>query len=388
MSGISDYANLRLDCACGRKHIVPIRHLVSGKGCIAELKGIIQPFSGKRVLVLGDCHTLPLAGEKVRDLLRQVGTLSSEYCFNRRKHYLTDETAIGELLVALNEKPDLIITVGSGTMNDITRVVSCRCGIPYIIVGTAPSMDGYASSTSAVIVGKEKISVPLVSPYAVIADTDLLVTAPDVMISAGIGDVLGKYTTLMDWELAVHMGKEHRCSYIAGMIRDACSACRKNYREILKRDPAAVGRMADALIMAGVAISMFGTSRPASGSEHQLAHVWEVEAILKKKESALHGNYVGLGTIASAYLYSLAVQDFDLSFLQEALPPVSEISAILEEAGGYALKEKLGIDRDSFRNAFVHAARVNPRYTILTYLHEKSALEKYAETVANMVYSG
>ncbi len=387
MAGISDYANLQMDCSCGRKHRVPIRHLVSGKGCIEELPGVVQEFSGKKALVLGDNHTLPLAEEKVCDLLAGAGLSVTKYCFKRREHYLTDEEAVGELLVALREKPDLIAAIGSGTMNDITRVISCRCGIPYMIIGTAPSMDGYASSTSAVIVGKEKVSVPLVSPYAVIADTDLMITAPDVMLSAGIGDVLGKHTTLMDWELAARMGREHRCTYISGIIREACSACQKNYKEILKRDPSAVKNMADALIMAGVAISMFGTSRPASGSEHQLAHVWEVEAIQRKKQSALHGNYVGLGTVASIHLYSLAMQDFDLSFLEGFLPSASEITSILEEAGGYALKEKLCVDKDAFYNAFAHAARSNPRYTILTFLNEKSVLDKYARIVTDRMFS-
>ena len=141
----------------------------------------------------------------------------------------------------------------------------------------------------------------------------------------------------------------------------ACRRCQENYRGVLARDPAAVGDMAATLVMAGAAISMFGTSRPCAGSEHQLAHVWEVADIRRQRgDSGLHGNFVGLGTIASILLY--------------------------REAGGWALREKLGVDRDGFYAAFSRAAQQNPRYTILTFLQEKGCLDRLAERVTARIY--
>ncbi|MBR2263208.1 MAG: sn-glycerol-1-phosphate dehydrogenase [Firmicutes bacterium] len=383
---LSDLAGLDLQCCCGRRHQVPIRHIVTGKRALDRLPEVVASFSGKHALLVGDSHTWPLAGEKAQALLTSAGIQVTPYIFSRRDHYLTDEYAIGELLVALPQQTDLIVTVGSGTMNDVTRAVAVRCGLPWIIIGTAPSMDGYASSTSAIIINDEKRSVPLGPPYGIVMDTDLLVTAPDEMLSAGIGDVLGKYVTLADWRLAAQEGKEHYCETIAGLIEAACGRCLAGYENVLARVPAAIEDMAGTLVMAGVAISMFGTSRPCAGSEHQLAHVWEVAAIQRGGQSPLHGNFVGLGTVASILLYQAAAENFGFADLLEALPEAEMISDILSKAGGWASKERLGIDRALFESSFTHAARTNPRYTILTYLEERGCLETYAKQVTALLY--
>lgn len=385
---VGELAKLDLQCACGRRHTVPISHIVTGDGALARLPEAVGAFSGKNALLVGDSHTWPLAGERVRALLEGAGLAVRTYVFSRRAHYTTDEAAIGELLVHMPQDTDLIVAVGSGTMNDISRAVSVRCGRPYVIVGTAPSMDGYASSTSAVVCGEEKVSVPLGSPYGIVIDTQLLVTAPDEMLSAGIGDVLGKHVTLADWRLAAREGREHYCPEISDLIEAACRRCQAGYRGVLGRDPAALGDMADTLVMAGAAISMFGTSRPCAGSEHQLAHVWEVEALRGGARSPLHGNFVGLGTVAAILLYREAADELDFSSLGYALPAPEEIEAILAEAGGWALKERLGVGRASFLDAFGHAARVNPRYTVLTWLHERGRLDHYARIVTDRMYGG
>ena len=383
---ISDLAGLDLRCGCGRRHQVPIRHIITGEGALDRLPEAACAFAGKTALLIGDTHTWPLAGDRAKALLESAGLTVNTYVFSRRDHYLTDESAIGELLVALPQQTDLIVTVGSGTMNDVSRAVAVRCRLPWIIIGTAPSMDGYASSTSAIIMGDEKRSVPLGSPYGIVMDTRLLVTAPDEMLSAGIGDVLGKYVTLADWRLAAREGREHYCETIAEMIETACRRCQEGCDDVLRRDPAAIGDMTDTLVMAGVAISMFGTSRPCAGSEHQLAHVWEVDAVRRGGPSPLHGNFVGLGTIASILLYQAAAEACGLQDLQSTLPEAETISDILHRAGSWASKESLGIDCSSFEQAFTHAARTNPRYTILTYLDERGCLEAYAKQVTKKIY--
>ena len=383
---VSRLAKLDYPCSCGRRHRVPIGDIAVGSGVLEELPGIVSSYKGKNVLLIGDSHTFPLAGERVRALLEKAGLRVETHIFSRREHYVTDEAAIGELLVALPQDTELIVTVGSGTMNDVTRAVSTRCRLPYMIIGTAPSMDGYASSTSAIICGDEKRSVPLSSPRGIVMDTDLLVTAPEEMLSAGIGDVLGKHVTLADWRLAAREGREHYCGELSDLIELACRRCQSNYRGVLTRDPGAVGYMADTLVMAGAAISMFGTSRPCAGSEHALAHVWEVDAIRRGGQSPLHGNFVGLGTIAAILLYREAGREFDFSDLHYTLPDPEDIETILREAGGWALRERLGVDRTGFLAAFEHAARTNPRYTILTFLHEKGCLDRFAAAVTGRIY--
>ncbi len=383
---ISDLAGLDLQCSCGRRHQIPIRHIITGEGALDRLPEAAAEFAGKHALVVGDSHTWPLAGDRALELLESAGVNVTKYVFARREHYVTDEYAIGELLVAMPAQTDLIVTVGSGTMNDVSRTVAVRCRIPWIIIGTAPSMDGYASSTSAIIVGPEKRSVPLGSPYGIVMDHRLLVTAPDEMLSAGICDVLGKYVTLADWRLAAREGREHYCEVIAEMIETAVRRCQAGSNDVLSRDPAAIGDMTETLVMAGGAISMFGTSRPCAGSEHQLAHVWEVAALRNGGPGLLHGNFVGLGTIASILLYGASREAYGFKDLSDALPEAAVIQEIIDRAGGWATKEKLGIDRTLFEQSFVHAARTNPRYTILTYLDERGCLDTYAKQVTGMLY--
>ena len=382
---VADLADLDMQCGCGRRHRVPIRHIVTGAGALEALPDIASEFAGKNALITADTRTWALAGARVEALLTGAGVNVRAHVFSRRAHYVTDEAAIGELLVALPPDTDVIVAVGSGTMNDIARVVSLRCGVPYMIVGTAPSMDGYASSTSAVIAGGEKISVPLGPPMAIVMDTDLLVTAPEEMLSAGIGDVLGKHVTLADWRLAAREGREHLCGELFALIGAACRRCQAGYRGVLARDPAAVGDMAETLVMAGAAISMFGTSRPCAGSEHQLAHAWEVAA-LERGQTSLHGNYVGLGTVAAILLYRAAAREFDFDDLGYALPDPDAIADIFTAAGGWALKEKLGVDRELFESAFTHAARTHPRYTLLTFLEERGRLGALAAEVTARMY--
>ena len=384
---VRELANLDVQCACGHRHRVPIRHIVTGEGALSELAGIAREFDGKNAFLVGDSHTYPLAGARVGAMLAEGGMQVRSHVFARRDHYLTDEAAIGEMLVQLPQDTDLIVAVGSGTMNDVSRAIAVRCRIPWVIVGTAPSMDGYASSTSAVICGPEKLSVPLGSPYGIVIDPELLVTAPDEMLSAGIGDVLGKHVALADWRLAAREGREHDCPQIQALIGAACRRCQAGWRGVLRRDRAAVIDMADTLVMAGAAISMFGTSRPCAGSEHQLAHAWEVAEIRRGAPHInLHGNFVGLGTLAALRLYRAAGREFDFSDLGYALPAPEDIEAILRQAGGWASLDGLGVDRELFQEAFLHAARSNPRYTILTFLDERGRLEGYARQVADETF--
>lgn len=382
-----ELAGLDLQCACGRRHRVPIDHIIIGAGALERLPEAVAAYAGRRALLVGDSHTYPLAGERVRALLERAGLETESYVFSRRAHTVTDEAAIGELLVRLPPDAGLIVAVGSGTMNDICRVVSARCRLPYVVVGTAPSMDGYASSTSAVICDGEKLSVPLGTPRGIVIDTDLLATAPEEMLSAGIGDVLGKHVTLADWRLAAREGREHFCAGISDLIEAACRRCQAGCRGVLERRPEALGDMAETLVMAGAAISMFGTSRPCAGSEHQLAHAWEMDG-LRAGRDALHGNYVGLGTVAAILLYREAAGEVDLPGLNYALPEPEAIRDIMDRAGGWATRERLGVDRASFLAAFGHSARTNPRYTILTYLHERGTLERHARAVADRLYGG
>jgi glycerol-1-phosphate dehydrogenase [NAD(P)+] len=272
-------------------------------------------------------------------------------------------------------------------MNDLCRVISARCRIPYVIIATAPSMDGYASAVSPVVMDGNKCSIRLCVPHAILADSALLKTAPQVMVSSGVGDILGKYVAIRDWRLAHREKGEYICDYIISLVEDAVGRCVAGIADVCSRKDSALLDMVDTLIMSGAAIAMHGeSSRPASGCEHQLAHYWEVALLNNEKESPLHGNLVALGTQAACRLYQLAMKEFDLDF-PGILPKPEEITAMMAQLGDFSSMKTLGVTRELFYQSFFHATESNGRYTLITYLSEKGRLEHYAELLTKEFFS-
>lgn len=375
----SALAGRAISCSCGHTHAIPIRSIATGKGALAGLREMLADFRGKKVYLTGDETTLALGREAVCAQLAQAGCPVAEYMFEQPagKHLVTDERLIGALLIHMPADTGLIVAVGSGTMNDVARAVSARCRIPYIIVATAPSMDGYASSVSAVVMDGGKKSVVLTTPVGVVGDVDLVKTAPDHMLASGAGDILGKYVAIRDWRLAQRETGEYFCPEIARLVLDTADRCAQSLPGLFDREDRAMHEMMDSLVMAGFAISMYGTSRPAAGLEHQIAHYWEVDAILKGTNTSLHGNYVGLGALAATRMYELAEQEFDLPG-GEAMPSFRQMQEYMRLLKGYSGLEALGIGKDVFRKGILHAAGPEIRYTLASYLREKGKIEEYA----------
>ena len=162
---------------------------------LLEQDGFQKPF------ILFDTNTYQAAGEKVLNVLDQKG-------FPYKTHLLEDlepvpnETVLGRILMDFDPSCDLVMGIGSGTINDLSRFLSYQSGREYYIVATAPSMDGYASKGAALILDNLKVNFPCHAPRAILADLNVIAAAPQGMIAAGFGDVLGKYTCLVDWKLS------------------------------------------------------------------------------------------------------------------------------------------------------------------------------------------
>jgi glycerol-1-phosphate dehydrogenase [NAD(P)+] len=239
-------------------------------------------------------------------------------------------------------------------------------------------MDGYASSTSAVVMDGGKKSLLLATPYAIIGDTDLVKTAPDSMLAAGAGDILGKYIAIRDWQLANRETGEYYCPDIASLVLATADRCAGDLPKLFDRDETILGELMNSLVMAGIAISMYGTSRPAAGMEHQIAHFWEVAAILDGDASHLHGNYVGLGALAACRLYELASQEFDLPGA-ERMPSFETMKHYIQQLKGYSTLDTLRIGKEVFLGGILHAAQPEIRYTLVSYLRQKGKIGAYAD---------
>lgn len=290
-------------CDCGRTHSMLTQCVSIGSGAIGGIGAVLDGVGlHGRALLVADGNTWEAAGEQTEQALRGSGRATNRFIFPDKELH-TNEYAVGSVFMMLTDDIDFIVAVGSGTIGDICRFVAKHAGKPYITVGTAPSMDGYASTVSPITRGGFKLTWPGVAPKAIVGDTDVLVRAPLHMMAAGFGDVFGKLTALMDWRMSQNLTGEYRCESVTGTVRQAVDACMAALPGLPIGDAGIVERLMEALVLSGLAIQMVGDSRPASGCEHLLAHFFEMRDAVEGRHSALHGNLVGLGELIALRLY-------------------------------------------------------------------------------------
>lgn len=382
---ISQWAGMEYSCACGKSHKVDIQAIRVGSGVIQELPGILRDLGASHIFLVTDNYTYEAAGRQVEQLLDQAGLSYHKRVFQTETPLVPNEYALGSVLAAMTSQDDMLLAVGSGTLNDVTKYVSARTGIPYVIAATAPSMDGYASTVAPTILDGFKTTLPAVYPAAIVADVDILKDAPMPMLTAGFGDIIGKFTSLADWRLSHQLNGEYYCPEVAGVIEAAVETCAANAQALAQREPQAIQAVTEALILSGVAMGMVGVSRPASGAEHQMAHYWEMDALRREEEHPLHGNAVGVGTVLAASLYEMAVEYLPQGF---AAPDKGQILACLQAAGSCADPKELGIRRELCLESLLHAMELRDRFTVQKLLEQKGKLSLCAQELVERYYGG
>lgn len=382
---ISQWAGMEYSCACGKSHKVDIQAIRVGSGVIQELPGILRDLGASHIFLVADNYTYEAAGRQVEQLLDQAGLAYHKRVFQTETPLVPNEYALGSVLAAMTSQDDMLLAVGSGTLNDVTKYVSARTGVPYVIAATAPSMDGYASTVAPTILDGFKTTLPAVYPAAIVADVDILKDAPMPMLTAGFGDIIGKFTSLADWRLSHQLNGEYYCPEVAGVIEAAVETCAANAKALAQRGPQAIQAVTEALILSGLAMGMVGVSRPASGAEHQMAHYWEMDALRRGEEHPLHGNAVGVGTVLAASLYEMAAEYLPQGF---AAPDKGQILACLQAAGSCADPKELGIRRELCLESLLHAMELRDRFTVQKLLEQKGKLSLCAQELVERYYGG
>lgn len=382
---ISQWARMEYSCACGKSHKVDIQAIRVGSGVIQELPGILRDLGASHIFLVADNYTYEAAGRQVEQLLDQAGLSYHKRVFQTETPLVPNEYALGSVLAAMTSQDDMLLAVGSGTLNDVTKYVSARTGVPYVIAATAPSMDGYASTVAPTILDGFKTTLPAVYPAAIVADVDILKDAPMPMLTAGFGDIIGKFTSLADWRLSHQLNGEYYCPEVAGVIEAAVETCAANAQALAQREPQAIQAVTEALILSGLAMGMVGVSRPASGAEHQMAHYWEMDALRRGEEHPLHGNAVGVGTVLAASLYEMAAEYLPQGF---AAPDKGQILACLQAAGSCADPKELGIRRELCLESLLHAMELRDRFTVQKLLEQKGQLISCAQELVERYYGG
>ena len=292
-------------CACGKQHYSRLSDFVTGSGILSDaLPAMLTKYNVTHPFVLCDRDTYAAGGETVCALLAGIG-LSYTLHIIQRTHPSPDERIVGEAVMHCGKDCDGVIAVGGGVINDTCKILASARRIPDIYVSTAPSMDGYASATSSMERDNLKISLDSQCPNAVLCDADILATAPAHMVCSGIGDMAAKITSLAEWKMASYIVGDYYCATVADMVDDALHTCLREGEAAVHGDHAALCRLAEGLVLSGVAMNYAGISRPASGMEHYISHILDMRALAFGTPADLHGIQCGIGTLYTLRGYEI-----------------------------------------------------------------------------------
>lgn len=330
------------ECACGKTHTCDIKHVVIEKGAIKKIPSLVEQYHN--ILVVADQNTYAVCGEKVVALLGDK--VQDKVVFECEGYLVPNEDAIEAVQAKMTKDTDLIMAIGSGVMQDLCKCVSFQAKMPYHVIATAPSMDGYASTGAAMILNQMKVTVSAHVPEAIVGDVDVLKDAPMDLIQSGYGDILGKFSCLNDWKLSAVINDEYICEYVYDLTFDMLNKVKDIPEKLLARDEDAIQTLMEALVGVGIAMAFVGNSRPASGSEHHLSHFFEITGLLDGTEYFLHG----IDVVFSA-VYTQKLRD-ELLEMDAANDKAPLTDAAYEEAikkiytdaaeGVIALQNKLG----------------------------------------------
>jgi glycerol-1-phosphate dehydrogenase [NAD(P)+] len=333
------------------------RNVVVGHGVINDTGKVCKDLklNGNALIVAGGM-TFKAAGKTVAVSLEDSGFNVN---FAKVENPTLDEVNNVEK-VSKEVKAEFLLGVGGGKSIDIAKLASMHLDIPFISVPTAASHDGIVSSRASIIRNNKTVSEAAQTPLAVVADTGIIAAAPYRLLAAGCGDIISNYTAVRDWELA-HRLRDEPFSEYASIISKLTAKVLIDSAGLIKPGlEESAWTVMKALVASGVAMSIAGSSRPASGSEHKFSHALDEIA----PKPALHGEQCGVGTIMMMYLHGGDWQ---------------EIRTALKAIGAPTNASELGVGEEHIIKALLHAHEIRPeRYTILGTGLTREAAEKVA----------
>ena len=313
------------------------RCVVIGAGTLAAVDATFaQCFEDRPAVVVADDNTFAAAGREVDARLRAAGrTVAEPIVFPGTPTLYADFANVLALEERLRNLDATPVVVGSGTLNDITKLASHRAGRQYMCVGTAASMDGYTAFGAAITKDGFKQTMSCPAPRAVLADLNVLVHAPPQMNATGYGDLLGKVTAGADWILADALEAEPIDRRAWALVQDSLREWTGKPQLLHAGDARTIEYLFEGLILTGVAMQISGSSRPASGCEHRFSHLWEMQALGHGHPAVPHGFKVGVGAIAGAALYErLLARDLthlDIDGLGRAWPSREQVERMVRQ---------------------------------------------------------
>jgi glycerol-1-phosphate dehydrogenase [NAD(P)+] len=334
------------------------REVIVGNGVLNRVTEVTKRLNLKgTALIISGTKSYEVAGKKVYSLLEQAGM---------DPHGLLVETTTTKDIEViekqvLNLKPHVLFGVGGGTIIDATKINSGKQNIPFISVPTTVSHDGIASPLASLKGVDKPYSIMCQAPLAIIADIDVISLAPWRSVISGCGDAIAKFTAVKDWELAHKEKNEYYGEYAASLALMSAQLITANASLIQPENIGGLRVLLEALISCGVAMSIAGSSRPCSGSEHMFSHALDMVS----SNPAMHGEQVGIGSILSAFLYGANWQ---------------QIRDALKQIGAPTTAKELGVKDEDIIKALELAPTIrSERYTIL---HKQQLDYETCKTIA------
>lgn len=420
------------------------KNVTIGTGVLSSVNDLFaQNFGDARAVLVTDENEFEVAGKEVQRIFEEAGRDTVEpYIFSSTPTLYAKYDNIETLIESLREHDAIPVAVGSGTLNDIVKRAAYECDRPYMNVATAASMDGYTAFGASIEYEGAKQTLTCPAPRAVLADVDILVGAPEKMTASGYADLLGKVTSGADWLVADALGVEKIDQNGWDLVQDHLRGWISKPAELREGDQETMDGLIEGLIMSGLAMQAYQSSRTASGAEHQFSHLWEGEGLGRDRNPPLsHGFKVGVGSIAIAALYE-CVLEHDLTALniekiksewpspveveqkvraahnppledpavkqslakyvdkdalgerlellrevwpelrekvKEQLIPADELREMLRAAGCPTSPEEIGLSREDFKATYHRAQMIRSRYTVLDLANETGILDECVE---------
>jgi glycerol-1-phosphate dehydrogenase [NAD(P)+] len=324
------------------------REVIIGNGTIDHVAKVSRRLGlTKSALIIAGSKTYDIAGKTVKELLEDDGIEVNR--FLAESATVEDVDAVEEEIKV--SRPQVVFGVGGGTKIDVAKLSSARQEAPFISVPTTASHDGIASSLSSVKGFEKPYSVMAHAPIAIIADTSIIMHAPWRSVISGCGDVVAKFTAVKDWKLAHEKKNEYYGEYAASLALMSAKLVIQNAKLIKPGNEEGLRVLLEALISCGVSMSIAGSSRPCSGSEHLFSHALDII----KSNNAMHGEQCGVGTIMMTYLHN---------------ENWKQVRETLKMLGAPTNADELRVEKEDVIEALEMAPTIRPeRHTILNNLN-------------------
>jgi glycerol-1-phosphate dehydrogenase [NAD(P)+] len=401
-----------------------------------------EQFGDKTAVIVTDKNTWAVAGERVSAAFAAAKhPMEKPFIFDAPDLY-AEFRFVEQLETALKKHSAIPVAVGSGTINDLTKLASHRTQRPYMCVATAASMDGYTAFGASITFKGSKQTFLCPAPAAVVGDLNIICNAPGKMNAWGYADLISKVTAGADWILADALGVEpidpQSWNIVQGGLRESIA----DAAGVQARNPVAIGQLVEGLMLGGFAMQSSRSSRPASGAEHQFSHLWDMQHHTHNGAAPSHGFKVGVATLAVTALYEyfleqpienldvecccenwpdekaqeaavrklFADDDFADKAVEETLAkysnreklrdqllnlkndwpqlknklrgqllPFTELKGMLQAVGAPTSPEEIGISRERLRVSFQMAYHIRRRFTILDVVVRTGILERALE---------